>query len=44
MATPIINFPEAGILGVHKMAQRPAVVAGEIVPRWLMNLSTWLRS
>ena len=39
MATPIINFPEVGILGVHKMSQRPAVVDGEIVPRWLMNLS-----
>jgi pyruvate dehydrogenase E2 component (dihydrolipoamide acetyltransferase) len=39
MATPIINFPEAGVLGVHKMSQRPAVVDGEIVPRWLMNLS-----
>jgi len=39
MATPIINFPEAGVLGVHKMAQRPAVVDGQIVPRWLMNLS-----
>ncbi len=39
LATPIINFPEAGIVGVHKMSQRPAVVDGEIVPRWLMNLS-----
>lgn len=39
MATPIINFPEVGIVGVHKMAQKPAVVNGQIVPRWLMNLS-----
>ena len=39
MATPIINHPEVGIVGVHKCSQKPAVVDGEIVPRWLMNLS-----
>jgi pyruvate dehydrogenase E2 component (dihydrolipoamide acetyltransferase) len=39
MATPIINFPEVGILGVHKMEERPAVRNGQIVARWLMNLS-----
>ena len=39
MATPIINHPEVGIVGVHRVAHRPAVVDGEIVPRWLMNLS-----
>jgi pyruvate dehydrogenase E2 component (dihydrolipoamide acetyltransferase) len=39
MATPIINFPEVGILGVHEMKERPAVRNGEIVIRWLMNLS-----
>jgi pyruvate dehydrogenase E2 component (dihydrolipoamide acetyltransferase) len=39
MATPIINHPEVGIVGVHRIAQRPAVVDGAIVPRWLMNLS-----
>lgn len=39
MATPIINFPEVGILGVHKMEQRPAVVNNEIVIRWRMNLA-----
>ncbi|WP_428265126.1 dihydrolipoamide acetyltransferase family protein [Haliangium sp.] len=39
MATPIINFPEVGILGVHEMKERPAVRDGEIVIRWLMNLS-----
>ena len=25
LATPIINYPEVGILGVHKIAERPAV-------------------
>jgi pyruvate dehydrogenase E2 component (dihydrolipoamide acetyltransferase) len=39
MATPIINFPEVAILGVHEMKERPAVVAGQIAIRWLMNLS-----
>ena len=38
-ATPIINFPEAGILGVHKIEQRPVVIDGDIVARWRMNLS-----
>jgi pyruvate dehydrogenase E2 component (dihydrolipoamide acetyltransferase) len=39
LATPIINFPEVGILGVHKIEERPAVRGGQIVARWLMNLS-----
>lgn len=39
LATPIINFPEVGIMGVHELKQRPAVVDGQIVARWLMNLS-----
>ncbi len=39
LATPIINFPEVGILGVHQLKEKPAVYQGEIVPRWLMNLS-----
>jgi pyruvate dehydrogenase E2 component (dihydrolipoamide acetyltransferase) len=39
MATPIINFPEVAILGVHKIAQRPVVRSGEIVIREMMNLS-----
>jgi pyruvate dehydrogenase E2 component (dihydrolipoamide acetyltransferase) len=41
LATPIINFPEVAILGVHKIAKRPAVSASgtEVVIRDLMNLS-----
>jgi pyruvate dehydrogenase E2 component (dihydrolipoamide acetyltransferase) len=39
MATPILNFPEVGILGVHEMKERPAVVDGQIAIRWMMNLS-----
>jgi len=39
LATPIINYPEVGIVGVHKIEQRPAVRDGQIVARWLTNLS-----
>jgi pyruvate dehydrogenase E2 component (dihydrolipoamide acetyltransferase) len=41
LATPIINFPEVAILGVHKIAKRPAVSrsGNELVIRDLMNLS-----
>jgi len=38
-ATPILNQPEVGILGVHKIAKRPAVEGDKIVVRDLMNLS-----
>lgn len=37
--TPIINTPEAAILGVGRMVQKPVVVRGEIVVRWMMYLS-----
>jgi len=39
LATPILNFPEVGILGVHELKERPAVKDGQIVIRWMMNLS-----
>jgi pyruvate dehydrogenase E2 component (dihydrolipoamide acetyltransferase) len=39
LATPIINFPEVAILGVHKIAKRPAVFEDKIVVRDMMNLS-----
>jgi pyruvate dehydrogenase E2 component (dihydrolipoamide acetyltransferase) len=38
-ATPIINLPEVAILGVHKIAPRPAVHEDKIVVRDMMNLS-----
>jgi pyruvate dehydrogenase E2 component (dihydrolipoyllysine-residue acetyltransferase) len=37
-ATPLVNHPEVGILGLHRIGSRPAVVDGEIVVReigWL---------
>jgi pyruvate dehydrogenase E2 component (dihydrolipoamide acetyltransferase) len=38
-ATPIINFPEVAILGVHKITQQPRVVDGEIRVRDIMYCS-----
>jgi pyruvate/2-oxoglutarate dehydrogenase complex dihydrolipoamide acyltransferase (E2) component len=38
-SAPIINFPEVAILGVHKIAERPAVRDGQIVPRHMMNIA-----
>ena len=37
--TAVINPPEAGILAVGRMAQKPAVVDGQIVPRRLMRVT-----
>jgi len=38
-ATPIINFPEVGILGVHRIKERPVVKDGQIVIGQVMLLS-----
>ena len=39
LSTPIINFPQPAILGLHNIQQRPAVVNGEIVARPMMYLA-----
>ena len=40
LATPILNYPEVAILGVHKIVRRPVYRAdGTIGPADLMNLS-----
>jgi pyruvate/2-oxoglutarate dehydrogenase complex dihydrolipoamide acyltransferase (E2) component len=39
LATPLVNHPEVGILGVHRIGERPAVREGEIVVRKLGYLS-----
>lgn len=39
-ATPIINKPEVGILGVHNANERAVVRDGHIVVRRIMNLSS----
>ncbi|HEY54528.1 MAG TPA: 2-oxo acid dehydrogenase subunit E2 [Caldilineae bacterium] len=37
--TPVINLPEAAILGVGRIAPKPAVVDGEVVARQMWTLS-----
>lgn len=39
MSTPILNTPQVGILGMHKIEERPVVVAGQIVIRPMMYLA-----
>lgn len=39
LATPVINYPELAILGIHKIKQQPVVRDGEIVIRDMMNIS-----
>lgn len=39
LATPIINYPEVGILGFHKIIDRPVVRDGQIVARKMANVS-----
>jgi 2-oxoglutarate dehydrogenase E2 component (dihydrolipoamide succinyltransferase) len=39
MGTPILNAPQSGILGMHKIQERPVVVGGQIVIRPMMYLA-----
>lgn len=39
MATPVINYPEVAIVGIHKIEPRPVVRDGQIVIRDMMYLS-----
>ena len=39
LSTPILNPPQTGILGMHKIEERPMVVDGEIVARPMMYLA-----
>ena len=40
VSTPILNYPEVAIVGVNRAVQRPAVQAGQVAIRSLMNLSS----
>ena len=37
--TPVINLPEAAILGVGRIMAKPAVYKGEVVPREMCTIS-----
>ena len=39
MSSPILNPPQSGILGMHKIQDRPVVVNGQIVIRPMMYLA-----
>jgi 2-oxoglutarate dehydrogenase E2 component (dihydrolipoamide succinyltransferase) len=39
MSTPILNPPQSGILGMHKIQERPAAVSGKIEIRPMMYLA-----
>jgi 2-oxoglutarate dehydrogenase E2 component (dihydrolipoamide succinyltransferase) len=39
LSTPILNTPQVGILGMHKIEERPVVVDGQIVIRPMMYLA-----
>ncbi|MGQ0484892.1 MAG: 2-oxoglutarate dehydrogenase complex dihydrolipoyllysine-residue succinyltransferase, partial [Hyphomicrobiales bacterium] len=39
MSTPILNAPQSGILGMHKIQERPVAVAGQVAIRPMMYLA-----
>lgn len=39
LSTPILNGPQVGILGMHKIEQRPVVVNGQIAIRSMMYIA-----
>ena len=39
MSTPILNPPQSGILGMHRIEQRAVVVEGDVVARPMMHLA-----
>jgi 2-oxoglutarate dehydrogenase E2 component (dihydrolipoamide succinyltransferase) len=39
LSTPILNPPQSGILGMHKIQERAVVLNGQIVPRPMMYLA-----
>ncbi len=39
LSTPIINIPQSGILGMHKIQERPMAINGQVVIRPMMYLA-----
>ena len=39
MSTPILNAPQSGILGMHRIEERPVVLKGQVVVRPMMYLA-----
>jgi 2-oxoglutarate dehydrogenase E2 component (dihydrolipoamide succinyltransferase) len=39
MSTPILNAPQSGILGMHKIQERPMAIGGKVEVRPMMYLA-----
>jgi 2-oxoglutarate dehydrogenase E2 component (dihydrolipoamide succinyltransferase) len=39
LSTPILNMPQVGILGMHKIQERPVAIAGEVAIRPMMYVA-----
>src|SRR5258707_15427250 len=39
LSTPILNMPQVGILGLHKIEQRPIALNGQVVIRPMMYVA-----
>ena len=39
MSTPILNAPQSGILGMHKIQERPVAIGGKVEIRPMMYLA-----
>ena len=39
MSSPILNYPQSGILGMHKIQERPIAINGEVVIKPMMYLA-----
>jgi 2-oxoglutarate dehydrogenase E2 component (dihydrolipoamide succinyltransferase) len=39
LSTPIVNYPQVGILGLHKIQERPVALNGQIVIRPMMYVA-----
>ena len=39
MSSPILNYPQSGILGMHKIQERPIAIDGDVVIKPMMYLA-----
>jgi 2-oxoglutarate dehydrogenase E2 component (dihydrolipoamide succinyltransferase) len=39
ISTPILNYPQVGILGLHKIQERPVAISGQVVIRPMMYIA-----
>ncbi|MDG2355343.1 MAG: 2-oxoglutarate dehydrogenase complex dihydrolipoyllysine-residue succinyltransferase [Paracoccaceae bacterium] len=39
MSSPILNYPQSGILGMHKIQERPIAIKGEVIIKPMMYLA-----